>query len=198
MSVRSFGLNLALWALSGPALAGSGLIAPEASALWPLWQARISVQTVAVSPVSLVHPLDGNLPQRAWQGGSVLGDYNFAAPAFGTFRASGGLMVGGLGGALLMAANAGPGLGLSLQTGGQIAAPGAEGPPGTVPYLGLGFSGAAWRQTLSITADVGLVAERPGAAGNVGRAIFGNQGMDSALRELRLSPVLQLGMRYTF
>jgi hypothetical protein len=51
---------------------------------------------------------------------------------------------------------------------------------------------------LSITADLGWVAERPGAAGQVGRALFGNQGMDSALRDLRVSPVLQLGMRYTF
>jgi hypothetical protein len=200
MQVRAFGLTIALLApLAAPctALAGSGLVAPDASSLWPLWQARIAVQTATVSPLSRIHPLDGPTPQRAWQGGSVLGDYNFATPGFGTFRASGGLMVGGVGGAPLMAAAAGPRLGLSLQTGGQATVPGAD-TPGAVPYLGFGFTGATWRQTLSITADLGWVAERPGAAGQVGRALFGNQGMDSALRDLRVSPVLQLGMRYTF
>jgi hypothetical protein len=30
------------------------------------------------------------------------------------------------------------------------------------------------------------------------RALFGNQGSDYSLREMRLSPVLQLGLRYTF
>ena len=66
-----------------------------------------------------------------------------------------------------------------------------------MPYLGLGFTGAAWR-SVAITADLGLVAERPSNAGGLGRAVFGNQGMDSALRDLRLSPVLQLGVRYQF
>jgi hypothetical protein len=32
----------------------------------------------------------------------------------------------------------------------------------------------------------------------VSRAVFGNQAMDNALRELRLSPLLQLGVRYAF
>jgi hypothetical protein len=200
MTVRSSSLKrvlLAACAISGPALAGSGLLAPDASMLWPLWQARIAVQTAGLTPLGLVHPLDGSAPQRAWQGGALLGDYNFAVPAYGTFRASGGLMVGVLGGAPLVSVASGPRLGWSLQTQGQPLATGADA-PGTVPYLGLGFTGAPWRQSLSITADLGLVAERPGAAGGVGRAIFGNQGMQSALREMRLSPLLQLGMRYTF
>lgn len=197
MSIRSLGSGSAWWALSCSALAGTGLVAPDPSSLWPLWQARIAVQTATVSPLSLIHPLDGAASPRALHGGAVLGDYNFATPAFGIFRASGGLMVGGLGGAPLAAVSAGPRLGLTLQTSGPYTGAAADA-PGAVPYLGLGFSGAAWRQTLSITADLGWVAERPGAAGHLGRAIFGNQGMDTAVRDLRLSPVLQLGMRYTF
>jgi hypothetical protein len=127
-----------------------------------------------------------------------MGDYYFAAPSFGSFRASGGLMVGSQGGVPLASALAGPRLGLAVNNiNTLINAPGADG-PGTVPYLGIGFTGAAWRNGPAITADLGMVAERPGAAGGVGRAIFGNQAMDSALREMRLSPVLQLGVRYTF
>lgn len=201
MQVRSLGLRLSLLATcalaAGPAMAGSGFVAPDASALWPLWQARIAVQSAAVSPVSLMHELDGSTAQRSWQGTAVLGDYYFATPSFGNFRASGGLMVGTLGGAPLMAASAGPRLGWSVQASGQVQTPGADA-PGAVPYLGLGFTGAAWRQSLSVTADLGLVAERAGAVGSVGRALFGSQGMESALREMRLSPLLQLGLRYTF
>ena len=67
-----------------------------------------------------------------------------------------------------------------------------------MPYLGVGFTGAAWRGGLEISADFGLVAERPGAAIGLGRALFGSQALDGALRELRLSPVLQFGVRYAF
>ena len=63
----------------------------------------------------------------------------------------------------------------------------------TVPYLGLGFSGALWRNSLAVTADVGMVA-----GGSLGKALLGNQGVERALRDLRLAPVLQLGVRYTF
>ena len=66
------------------------------------------------------------------------------------------------------------------------------------PYLGLGFSGAPWHNGLSISADIGLVAERLGTTPGAGRAVFGNQAMDNAARELRLSPLLQLGVRYAF
>ena len=31
-----------------------------------------------------------------------------------------------------------------------------------------------------------------------GKALFGNQGVDRAWRDLRLAPVVQLGVRYTF
>lgn len=183
-------LTLALLPL---AAAGQGLVAPEAATLWPQWQARIAVQTAALSPLSLARPLEAAGQPRLWQGASVLGDYYFASPSFGSFRASGGLLTGAQGGVPLLSTTAGPRLGLAVQAGAGLL-PGAEG-PGTSPYLGLGFTGEAWHQALSVTADFGIVAERAGAAG---RALFGSQGMEGALRELRLSPVLQLGVRYAF
>ena len=36
------------------------------------------------------------------------------------------------------------------------------------------------------------------AGGKLGQALLGNQGMERALRDLRLAPVFQLGVRYTF
>ncbi len=201
--IRFVSVALSAALLPFAAAAGEGLVAPSPEALWPQWQARISLQSASVSPVSpsspssTSHLLDGTATPRMWQGGSVLGDYYFFSPGFGSFRASGGLMMGLQGGTPLLSANAGPRLGLSVQGSGNSAAAGADN-PGTVPYLGFGFSGGAWRNALSVTADLGLVAERPGAASGVGRALFGNQGFENALREMRVSPVLQVGLRYTF
>jgi hypothetical protein len=198
MRFRIMCLGLGLATLAGGAMAAEGLVAPTADTLWPQWHARIAVQTASASPLTGSRWSDGNAMQRGLQGGAVLGDYYFANPSFGSFRASGGVLVGVQGGVPLISAAAGPRLGLSVSGGAAAwAGPGAE-TPGAVPYLGLGFTGHAWHSGLAVTADFGLVAERPGAAAGVGRALFGNQGMESAVHELRLEPVLQLGVRYTF
>lgn len=181
------------------ASAAEGLVAPRPEALWPQWQARVAVQTAALSPLSVSGLLqaEGADTPRAAQGGALFGDYYFAQPAFGSFRASGGLMLGSMGGAPLLTGLATPRLGLSLQSLGGAASVGADS-PGAVPYLGLGFVTAAWRNSLSLTADLGWVAAQPSAIGGVGRAIFGTQGWETALREIRLAPVVQLSVRYAF
>jgi hypothetical protein len=198
--IRCFSLVLLAMPLMGQA--ADGLVVRAADALWPQWQARIAVQTAGVSAWTLSQLTDGSTASaRGLQGGAVLGDYYFATPSFGAFRASGGLMVGSQGGAPLASATAGARLGLAVSTLGSVGSTGSGNltdAPSAVPYLGLGFTGAPWRGSLAVTADLGLVAERPGAAGNVGRAVFGNQGVESALRDLRLSPVLQLGVSYRF
>lgn len=199
MKVLKLGAMGVIAALPLWALASEGLIAPRPEALWPQWQARVAVQTAALSPLSLSALLqpDGAATPRAAQGGALFGDYYFAQPAFGSFRASGGLMLGSMGGAPLLTGLAAPRLGLTLQSLGGAAAVGSEN-AGTVPYLGLGFVTAAWRNSLSLTADLGWVAAQPSAIGGVGRALFGNQGWETALREIRLAPVVQLGVRYAF
>ena len=197
MRVPGLSLNLVLAVLPLTSLAADGLIAPPADTLWPQWKARISMQTTALQPVSLSSQLDGAGPQRSWQGGAVLGEYYFATPSFGSFRASGGLMFGATGGAPLLSATAGSRLGLALQATANNLASGGE-TPGTVPYLGLGFTSAALGSALSLSADLGWVAAQPSAAIDMGRALFGYQGRDSAWRELRLSPVLQVALRYSF
>ncbi len=191
--------------------AGQGLTAPQPDVWWPQWQARLSLQSapLASALLSTDRSTQGGLAtQRGVQGGALLGDYYFARPLMGQLRASGGLMFGPLGGAPLGFASGLPSvsgsalptrLGLSLLGGATpayrwSASEGIE----PVPYVGLGYSGSWWRDSLSLTADLGMVSERPTAAGSVGRAVFGNQGMNQALRDMRLSPVLQLGMRYAF
>lgn len=187
----------ALAAVGAAAQAANGLAAPAAESLWPRWQARIAVQSASVSPLSLSGLFEAGTASRSVQGGAVLGDYYFALPSFGGFRASGGFVSGSLGGLPVASASAGPLLGMSLDGSAlRLNNPGAEAAT-ALPYFGVGFSSAPWRSGLAISADLGLVAEHA-AAGSGRRAVFGNQALDGALRELRLSPLLQLGVRYTF
>ena len=196
MNMRTMALSLTLGTTLAAHAAG-GLVAPAADTLWPQWQARITVQTVTLSALPGTRLLDLPAARQGLQGAAVFGDYYFAMPSFGSFRASGGLMVGAHGGTPLASAPASGRIGLAVSGGGMSYALGNDA-PGTLPYLGLGFTGAPWLSGLQITADLGLVAENPGAAAGVGRALFGTQALDGALREMRLSPVLQLGVRYSF
>lgn len=70
--------------------------------------------------------------------------------------------------------------------------------PGTATYLGLGFTGSLPRYGLSLTADFGLMAERANLSTFGGRPMLGSQGAEYTLREMRLTPLMQLGVRYTF
>lgn len=193
MSMRKTLVSLALLPLA--CQAADGLVPPAAELLWPQWQARIAVQTAALAPLALSSLLDSSAGAKALQGASVLGDYIFASPFFGSFRATGGLVFGNAGGAPLLSAAAGPRLGLSVQSG-ATTAPGHDA-FGTLPYVGLGFSSAAWLPSLSVTADFGWVAGQSSSLAGGGRPLFGNQA-SYGLRELRVSPVLQLGLRYAF
>ena len=191
-------LCLPLLAAAPVAQAADGLTAPSAETLWPRWQARIAVQAASVSPLATSNLLDAGSAQRGVRGGALFGDYYFATPSFGSFRASGGVISGSLAGLPLASATAGSVLGLSVSSGSLPLNFAGSDAASASPYLGLGFSSAPWRNGLSISADIGLVAEHPSSAVGVGRAVFGAQAMDNALRELRLSPLLQLGVRYAF
>ena len=181
-----------------PVLAQDGLVVPRVDWLWPQVQARITVQTAALSPLSTTSfsPDASSAPLRGIQAGGLFGDYTFASTGFGSLRASGGLMLGNLGGAPMRSAGSGGALGLSVLDGGSTFTPGVE--ASTLPYLGFGYSSPAIWRSLSLTADLGLVAGQPSALGGFGRALLGNQAMDAAVREMRLAPVLQFGLRYAF
>lgn len=182
-----------------PAVAQNGIVAPHDHWLWPNLQARVTLQTAALSPVTaapLARQVDSGA-LRGVQGGALFGDYIFARPGYGDFRATSGLLVGSLGGAPAHSLSIGR-VALSVLDG--ASASGSTGPaePGALPYLGLGYSSPTLWGGLSVTADLGMVAGRPGGFTSVGKALFGNQAMDLALRELRLQPVLQFGVRYAF
>lgn len=196
MKLRALCCQVLLLSLPWSAQGAEGLSAPSAETLWPQWQARMALQTTSVSRPNLWAVLDRARQSQAAQGGALLGDYYFAQPALGHFRASGGLMFGALGGAPNLAAT-GNRWGLLVQSLGATPTAAAD-PLGTVPYLGLGFTSTAWRSAWYLTADVGWVAEQPSALGGFSRVLQGSLGWDQALRDMRLAPVLQLGVRLSF
>lgn len=144
--------------------AGEGLQTPEATQVWPQWQARVTLV--------LTDPAPGAAPRPLRQG-AVLGDYYLhshgqAATARwrGGFRATSGLLLGPAGAPGALA--------------GDDAGPVRE--ADLWPYIGLGYSGLAPRGGWGFSADVGL----------------GLRGWEGALRQVDLTPMLQLGVRYSF
>jgi hypothetical protein len=199
---RSIGIALSWGVAAAVAQAGNGLQPPSSEALWPSLQARITVQASSLPAFGLAG-LVGPAPTAALagqptggvRGGAVFGDYYFARPGFGQFRATSGLLFGAQAGTPQWAGGAGTRLGLAVSSAAPTAVAGTDAWP-TVPYLGLGFTSQAASGGWSLSADLGLVAESA-TSGGLRRAL-GVQGIDNAVRELRLSPVLQLGWRYRF
>jgi hypothetical protein len=68
----------------------------------------------------------------------------------------------------------------------------------TLPYVGIGYTGLSPRGGWSFNADVGVVSLSPGNAAKLGRFFGGGQSLDDAVRDMRWSPVLQLGVSYSF
>jgi len=66
------------------------------------------------------------------------------------------------------------------------------------PYLGLGLSGNGVRGDWGFQADFGLAAQSLGATMRLSRVLNGGLSVGDAVRDLRLQPVVRLGMNYSF
>lgn len=186
---------------SGSAMAadGTGLRAYADETMWPRWQARL----LSNASFSLWrHAAAETSERRPFDSLSLLGDYYFSRAALGPqssggLRATSGLIfgtlssraIGGLGfdpahaptaGAWLDAAN-----GRALTTRFDSA-----------PYLGIGYTSLTPKTGWGFSADIGLAA-RSGSA-RLGRALGGAQSLDDPLRELRLTPLVNVGVSYSF
>ncbi|MBA3598963.1 MAG: hypothetical protein H0W40_16535 [Methylibium sp.] len=193
------------------AAAGQGLRAGQAA--WPRWQGRLAV-TFSSSDLSgggYGSGFDGDA--HSMQSLSLLGDYYFTqqglAPASqysGGFRASGGLIVGARRaghGSILPASLSGLDSGFSAERRSfSLSAPltaldGNDPSTHSVPYLGVGYtglqglkgSGGGW----GFSADVGVMALQPRSAVRLGQ-----QSIGDTVRGLEISPLLQLGVSYSF
>lgn len=206
MRTRSSIWLLALW-LIGPSsvLADGGGLRVDAERLdWPRWQARLQLNAEYQPVMAGIGLVAVQAPLRA-RSGSLFGDYYLARPRLGDaggLRLTSGIVVGQRGSLF------GPGSPASLEDSfaasvaynvvpvgtGSIDAPADA--MLTWPYLGVGYSGSSLRGGWGFSADLGLTAQNP-AAVRLGRA-FGSQPLDDVVRDLRLTPVFQLGVSYRF
>ena len=184
---------------------GNGLTVDAEGGVWPRWQGRLSIGGVPAAPRgAILSAINVGNPSNL----SLLGDYYLTGSMLGPkrnggFRATSGVIVGGRSAAGLAGgsiAAAPPGLSADRRLFGMAAAPAAEGVADTsaAPYLGLGYTGLSVRGGWSFNADLGLVSQTRNGAVRLGRAIAGNQSLDDAVRDMRWSPLLQLGVFYSF
>lgn len=68
----------------------------------------------------------------------------------------------------------------------------------TTPYVGMGYTGISAKSGWAWSADLGVMALNPRSAVRLGRVVGGSQSLDDTVREMRLAPVLQLGVSYAF
>lgn len=167
------------------ATADDGLRLPAPADISTGWQARFGLTTPA-APSAAEFP---TLRSLAVPSAQLLGDYYFTGPGFGGGRVAGGLRA--TSGLLLGARSPGPAApGLSLrraELGGDSA--------GTLPYVGVGYTGLSTRGGWAFSADLGLVGTTRTPGLQLQRS---GPSLDEVLRDLRLTPTLQLGVSYSF
>ena len=210
-------MNVLRWlALSAAAVAplaawaeGDGLSTDADRVPWARFQGRLSYAATTPLVRSGGTSVDGTGLQV--NGLSLMGDVYFGLAsgrdktAAGGFRATSGVMVGArstLWGTPALAP-AGGLLNVDRRLFGPTAGslgysndPSNDG--GTLPYIGIGYSSPAARSGWSFSADLGLVSLSPGNVVHLGRVFGGGQSLDDVIRDMRLTPVLQLGVSYSF
>ncbi len=162
--------------------AGNGLVAPANALASSRWQPRLEVD----SPGSLLRSL-GTHWSFAVQASAarLLSDYRLDTPRLGSQALPGGLRLTS---------------GLLLAQRSYVNAFGAGNAADTAlaqPYAGIGYSDSSQRGDWGFSADLGLSAQNPGAALQLGR-MFSGASLGDTVRELRLQPMVRLGMNYSF
>ena len=192
-----FGM-LSLAMVGAAAADGRGFVVDPERLSWPSLQARLQLSTEPLAPS--IGAFDGAAlrPRSA----ALFGDYYVSRPFFGHtggVRLTSGVVTGPRGAVFGPGQATAPGpFGISLASrgaGSTLADINGESTQ-TLPYLGIGYSGSSLRGGFSFSADLGLTAQNGGNQ-RLSRALT-SQTLDDTLRELRLTPVLQLGVSYRF
>jgi hypothetical protein len=200
------GAGAALLLSAGVALAADGLTVKRDTASWPTWQGRVSVGGGSTFWRSSLVAADATHPSSV----SLMGDYYFSRSLFGFgtqggFRATSGLIVGPR--AQAWSGQPGLGAGSAFSVGNRLfggnsgAVPYLRDPStetATLPYMGVGYTGLSARGGWSVSADLGLVAQNPSNAVRLGRLFGSGQNLDDMVRDLRMTPMFQLGVSYAF
>ena len=187
---------------------GDGLSANADRVPWARFQSRIGSAPGAPGWRADLAPVERSGLQVSSVG--LLGDVYFGstpsprATSVGGFRATSGLLIGARSAWLNSASTPSGGLfatdrrlfGASANPFTYPADTTAE--SSTVPYIGIGYSNLSTKSGWHFSADLGVVSQSPGNVVRFGR-VFGNlQSLDEVVRDMRLAPVVQLGVSYSF
>jgi len=191
--------SLIVAAASATAGNGQGLSVDPDRLPWPQWQARLQVASEPLAPAMLASFEGASLRPRS---AALFGDYYLTRPYIGQaggIRVTSGLMAGVRGAVFGPGQATDPGsFGFSAQARLSPGAASVDTNSDTLawPYLGIGYSDASLRGGWGFSADLGLAAQSFGLF-RAARSL-GNQSLDDTVRDMRLTPVLQLGVSYRF
>ncbi len=161
------------------AAAGNGLVMRPDALDTPSWQARVEFDQPLLVGTSLgTNWALGQTPVT----GRLLGDYRIDALRFGQ---TGGLR---LTSGVIVSLRTVSGTGLVFNTDSTASAQ---------PYAGIGYSGGSARGDWGFSAELGVAAQNPGAASQLGRT-SNRVSFGETVRDLRLQPMVRLGMNYAF
>lgn len=210
-------MRVVLWIASAAALllpaaaahaAGEGLSADADRVPWARFEGRFGFAPGAPAWRASLAPVERSGLQVGSLG--LLSDvYLFGskdvanAPATG-FRATSGVIIGSR--SAWLGSGATPSNGMFAADrrlfGPTAPAPSSAGDAGidaaTVPYIGIGYSNLWPKSGWSFSADLGVVSQSPGNVARFGRVVGGSQSLDDLVRDMRLAPVVQLGVSYSF
>ncbi len=187
--VRCLVGTLALVATFAHAGSGEGLNTPLDHPAWEGLKGRLSFGTVAPFRAELGNTTSEPLRIHSL---SVMGDYYLSRPWLGSvggLRATSGLMLGARGSLWSSPAS----IERRTSLAGSLTDGNTADNNGTVPYLGVGYTGLSSKGGWGLSADLGLMALNPRSA-----AKLGAQSLDDTMRDLRFTPLLQLGVSYSF
>jgi hypothetical protein len=182
---------------------------------WPVWAGAEGLQGLGLEPgasalrgrIGLTVDADLQGTNRL-QGVQMLGDYYFAftdpatastaaAAAPSGLRATSGLLLRGASGGLVLPGRQAGVLSVGRGNTGLVDA-GADGLNQATPYVGIGYSTSFAHNRWSVSADLGLVSRASAQGLRLSRADGIGQSLDSFLRDPQMSPMLQLGLTYSF
>lgn len=180
-------------ALASLAATAQDGLRPPADTPWPRWQARFELLGTPLPQRAAMDDDAGATPGVRLFGDYYLFDLPSSVEGFaGGLRATTGLTVGARG----LATGMPPGIGGSgLAWRDRSGLDGGDAVATSLPYLGIGITGLSLRGGWGISADIGLAGYgsglRPARSADLSAA-------EEILRDLRLTPVLQLGVSYSF
>jgi hypothetical protein len=187
------------------AAGGGGLKTQIDDPAWARWQARIALGTAPPlwrAGLSTLEPMGLRVNTLAVTGDYYLTGNLLERAALGGLRATSALIVGPRSQSTIGQPSSGAqGSGFSIErrllaTSSSLASGEVE--SASTPYFGFGYTGLSLRGNWSFSADMGMVALSPGNAVRLGRVLGGTQSLDDMLRDMRLAPVLQMGVSYAF